>query len=317
MRWPIAILLVLALVPPFSGTDPVLPLRADLRMEAAPYVPEGGWPRRIGALQPVGALRLTASDPSFGGFSALTVQGGAALMLSDGGNYVRFAIAGGRLRTLAAGALPAGPGTGWAREDRDTESLVYDAAVDHAWVGFENGNAIWRYDARLRQAQAQRAPAAMRGWPVNGGAEAMARYGDRFIVIAEQARVRPGIRQGVIFEGDPALPGTRSAKFGFVPPPHYAPSDATMLPGGDLLVLVRRWERVHFSAKLVRVPRRELRAGATVRGQVIATLAPPLLRENAEGLAITRERGATMVWIVTDNDGWWTRPTLLLKFRLR
>jgi hypothetical protein len=43
---------------------------------------------------------------------------------------------------------------------------------------------------------------------------------------------------------------------------------------------------------------------------------PPLIGENCEGLAVTQEKGATMVWIVTDNDLAWYRPTLLVKFRL-
>ncbi len=83
-----------------------------------------------------------------------------------------------------------------------------------------------------------------------------------------------------------------------------------------LLVLNRRFSKFRFYAALVRVPASSLRADATVGGTVIAAWGQPLVGENCEGLAVTQEKGATMVWIVTDNDLAWYRPTLLVKFRL-
>lgn len=312
------VLLVLVGVPSFSGIDRLPLIKREVRVTARGYVPDGGWPARIGALAPVGGLALAANDPAFGGFSALAVQGGAATLLSDGGNLVRLSIRQGRVESRGGVSLRLGPGTGWAKESRDTESLVLDAARGQAWIGFERANAIWRYELPGWRASGWRAPGAMRRWPMNGGAEVMVRLGDRFIVIAEQTRgrARGGGRPGLIFTGDPTDAKTPVSRFRFLPPRGYSPSDAAALPGGDLLILVRRWRDLHFSAKLVRVARGDIRPGASVRGREIATLAPPVLRENAEGLAITREGGATMVWIVTDNDGWWIRPTLLLKFRL-
>jgi hypothetical protein len=119
------------------------------------------------------------------------------------------------------------------------------------------------------------------------------------------------------FSGDPTLAGTRAAPLHVRPPPRYDPSDAAELPNGDLLVLTRRFQYpFRFTAKLVRIPRAAIRPGATVAGTVIATLAAPVLGENAEGIAVTREGGRTMVWIVTDNDVMSWRPTYLLKFRL-
>lgn len=310
--------MVLVGVPTFSGVDRLPLIDPGVRVRARAYVPKGGWPARIGVLVPIGGLVLSARDPAFGGFSALVVQQGAATILSDGGNIVRLAIADGHVRTLGAASLRLGPYTGWDKESRDTESLVIDAAAGRAWIGYELANAIWRYDVADWHARAWRAPAAMQKWHDNGGPEAMARHGRRFIVIAEQSDKQSsrGARSGIIFAGDPTDANTKASRFQFVPPRGYSPSDAAMLPGGDLLVLVRRWQRFHFSGKLLRVRGADIRAGAAVRGREIATFAPPVLRENPEGLAITRERGKTMVWIVTDNDGWLLRPTLLLKFRL-
>lgn len=319
MKWPFSIALVLALVPGWSGIDRLPIIASDAVVHAAAYVPDGGWPRRVGALTPIGAVRLWSRDPAFGGFSALSVSDGAATLLSDGGNYVRVSISGQHLITRAAGALPDGPGTGWAKESRDTESLTVDRASGRAWIGYERANAIWRYSADLRRAEAHAAPAAMREWPTNGGAEAMVRLNDgRFVVIGEQARVRGrrGLRQALIFGGDPTARATTVERFGYRPPAGYNPSDAAVLPGGDLLVLNRRFSQLRFFAVLTRVRVADIRAGATVTGQEIARWGPPLLGENPEGIAVTREGGRTMLWVVTDNDLAWYRPTLLLKFRI-
>lgn len=319
MKWPLSIALVLALVPGWSGTDRLPIIAANAVVHAAAYVPNGGWPRRIGALTPIGAVRLWSRDPAFGGFSALAVANGEVTLLSDGGNYVRVAISGNHLLTRAAGALPDGPGTGWAKESRDTESLAIDPASGRAWIGYERANAIWRYSADLRRVEAHATPAAMHEWPMNGGAESMARLRDgRFVVISEQARAKGKgrLRQALIFSGDPTMQGTQVERFRYRPPAGYNPSDAAVLPNGDLLVLNRRFSRLRFDAVLVRIPLAALRAGATVAGEEIARWGPPLLGENPEGLAVTREHGRTMLWVVTDNDLAWYRPTLLMKFRL-
>lgn len=319
VKWPLSVALVFALVPGWTGLDRLPLISPEPVVHATAYVPAGGWPRRIGALTPVGAIQLWSRDPAFGGFSALAINDGAATLLSDGGNYVRFAIAGRHLVTRAAGSLPDGPGTGWAKESRDTESLTIDHERGHAWIGYERANAIWRYSADLRRTERHVAPGAMHKWPVNGGPESMVRLRDgRFVVISEQARPKGerGLREALIFSGDPTERGTRVARFRYRPPEGYAPSDAAVLPDGDVLVLNRRFSRLRFHAVLVRVRVADLHAGATVGGREIARWGPPLVGENPEGLAVTRERGRTILWVVTDNDLAWYRPTLLLKFRL-
>lgn len=318
MRWPLSILAVLVVVPRYAG-DERLPLIDDTpHVTATRYVPKGGWPARIGALVPVGGVALSSFDPAFGGFSAIAMRGGRAMLLSDGGNVVSFALQKGRVARARGHVLPDGPDVGWDRRDRDSESMALDPATGTAWVGYENDNQIWRYSASFTRAVAHRQPRLMRHWTVNQGAESLVRLRDgRFVAIAERKPDRR-TRHAVLFSGDPTSPATKAATFRFVPPPRYDPSDAAELPNGDLLVLTRRFQYpFRFTAKLVRVPRAALRAGGEVSGKVIATLAPPALGENAEGVAVTQEGGRTMVWIVTDNDGMVWRPTYLLKFRLR
>ena len=318
MRWPVSILAVLLIVPRYSGDERLPLIGATPAIDAKIYTPRGGWPTRIGALEPIGALTVSSHDAAFGGFSAIALRQGRAILLSDGGNIASFAIRRGRIEQPRGTVLPDGPGTGWDRRDRDSESLALDQVRGTAWVGYENDDQIWRYAPGFARAQGAARPRSMRAWVNNQGAESLVRLRDgRFIAIAERKPTRR-LRYAVLFSGDPTARATRAAEFMFRPPDDYDPSDATELPNGDVLVLTRRFQYpFRFTAKLVRVPRTAIRAGNVARGEVIATLAPPVMGENCEGIAATREHGRTIIWLVTDNDVMPWRPTYLMKFRLR
>jgi hypothetical protein len=260
---------------------------------------------------------LHSYDAAFGGFSALAIREGRALLLNDGGNVLSLALRRGKVVDPRGHVLPDGPGIGWHRRDRDSESLALDPATGTVWVGFETDNEIWRYSPDFTRPAGQAWPEEMRNWEVNQGAESLVRLRDgRFVAIAERKPDRR-TRHMLLFSGDPIDSRTRVTPMRLRVPLRYHPSDAAELPNGDLLVLLRRFQYpFRFTAKLLRVPRAALQRGADVEGEVIATLAPPIIGENAEGLTVTREGKRTMLWIVTDNDGMPWRPTYLLKFAL-
>ena len=318
VRFLASILLVLLFVPAWTGEGRLPLFDRPVQIEASP-LPLQALPRRFGRLTLVGAMRLEGDSPAFGGFSALSVRGGRVTMLSDGGNWASFAIRRGNPVAVEAGALPYGPGTGWLKRDRDSESLAVDPATGRIWIGFERANAIWRYAPGFARAEAQVRPPEMRGWPDNAGPETLVRLRDGgFVIVAERGKKRRYARPGLLFARDPvANVGEKPLKFTFRPPPGYDPSDAVELPNGDLLVLVRRFALpFRFSAKLVILPRRAIRAGKEIAGREIATLADGVFAENWEGVALTREQGHTMVWLVSDRDTALLQHTVLAKFRL-
>lgn len=317
VRWALSLGAVLLIVPRYAGNERLALISAAPSITIEPYVPEGGWPARIGRLVPLARYKLRSRDPAFGGFSAIAWRGGRAILMSDGGNLVSFTLSDAGAVDPRGYVLPDGPAVGWDRADRDSESLALDPERGTAWVGFENQNEIWRYSPDFQRAERRSAPGLMRQWVRNQGAEALVRLPDgRFVAFAERKPNRRE-RYAVLFSGDPTEPRIKAAPFRFFPPYRYDPSDAAVLPNGDLLVLTRRFQYPFtFSAKLVRVKAAALRRGAQVRGTVVATLAAPIMSENCEGIAITEEGGATMVWIVTDNDGMPWRPSYLLKFQL-
>ncbi|WP_374944045.1 esterase-like activity of phytase family protein [Sphingomonas sp.] len=326
------VLFVLGIVPGWSGETrlPLLDVRAQMDATRVDLDPRSPQRRRVGQLLFLGGVALTSRDPAFGGFSALAVDGDRFTLLSDGGNVVRFRMgADWRPHALVFSNLPAGPGTGWDKRDRDSESLAVDPATGRLWVGFENSDAIWRYAPGFARAEAQVVPPAMAAWPNNGGPESLARLpGGRFVAIGEVPHVPPRAwagseaarlhtRDARVFFGDPTAPGLRQARFAYVPFGRYDPADAAALPNGDLLVLDRRFALpFHWSNRLSVVPAATIGAGRVARGRLIATLDAPLIHDNFEGVAVTREGADTILWLVSDDNQLPIQRSLLLKFRL-
>lgn len=324
-----SILLMLFLTPPWMGQKQLALLGREPLFEASRVALDEANPtlKRAGQLTWLGGVRLKSPDPAFGGFSAMQVAGDGFTLLSDGGNIVRFRMKDWRIGERRFAELPAGPGTGWLKQDRDSESMTADPKTGRIWVGFERANGIWRYSPGLARGEAHATPPAMADWPMNGGAEAMTRLSDgSFIVLGEtdpwpkgKGRGMGGdrARAAIRFSGDPTQRPRAGFRFSYLPPDHYDPSDLAELPDGRLLVLNRRFALpFDFSTKLIVIDPRAIRPGALVRGREIATLAKPLIHENFEGLAVTREGNATIIWIVSDDNQMFLQRSLLLKFRL-
>lgn len=274
---------------------------------------------RVGDLVWLGGVQLRSHDPQFGGFSSLSIAGDHFTLLSDSGDIVRFAMgADWRVRNPSFAELPAGPGTGWFKRDRDSESMSIDRKTGEVWVGFESYNQFWRYDSRFLRAVGHVAPPAMAGWPANQGPEAMTVLpGGGMVTIAEadpwpKARGRAGI----VFYGDPVRRPRWGFRFNYIPPRGYDPSDMTVLPDGRWLILNRRFAWARFSNVLTVVDPAQVKPGASVRGRDIATLAAPLIHDNFEGVTTTREGAATIIWLVSDDNQLSVQRSLLLKFRL-
>jgi hypothetical protein len=324
MRRNLILLVILAVLGPGWSRTERLDLFAagpgEMRAERVALDPCDPSRRRLGALTFLGGVALTGPDPAFGGFSALHVAGDRFAMLSDGGGIVRFRMDGaGTVSGARFADLPAGPGGLWKKQDRDSESMAIDPATGAIWVGFERWNMIWRYAPGFAHTTGRVTPPAMDDWSFNSGPESLVRRTDgSFVVLSEGHFAKDGSgSSGRVFAGDPVA-GAASYGFRLRGPKGWRASDAAELPDGRMLVLLRRFALAQrgFATKLLLVDRGAIRPGAVVRGRIIATLAYPLVHDNFEGLAITREQGRTIVWLVSDDNQLFLQRTLLLKFTL-
>lgn len=321
----LSIMALLVFVPGWS-TVPRLPLlgaRAVFTVEPVVLYPTAPDRRRLGALLYERGYRLRSADPAFGSFSSLLVDGDRFTLLSDGGNVVRFRLdSKGRVADRIFADLPDGPGIGWEKSDRDSESMTRDPASGTIWVGFENSNAIWAYTPDFAKPLGRVTPRPMRKWPVNGGAEAMARLRDGSFIVLSEVEEWPGTKgravMGIRFDGDPLMASQRGFRFGYRPPAGYKPTGIAELPDGRLLVLNRRFRISNgFRVILTLVDNRAISPGKVATGQELARFAPPALTDNFEGIAVVREStGRTAMWIVSDDNQSSLQQSLLLKFSI-
>lgn len=325
MRIVLSVLLCLVFVQDYSGDARLpLPLAPPLgnTVRAERVLLHAGQPnrRRIGALTFLDGVELREQGRGIGGYSALVVDGTRITTVSDSGTILSFDWPGGtRLANIRYASLTEGPGKGWSKLDRDSESLTRDPATGTMWVGFEGANAIWRYTPDLSRATGHLRPKEMVRWETNGGPETLLRLADgRFVTIAEtRGDAKAGQRHGIVFSGDPVARGTRTFAFRYRPPAGTHPVDATELPDGRILILNRGVGLPYgFYSILTVIERGAIRPGAVVRGRAIARLEAPAIHDNFEGLAATTENGRTILWLISDDNQFFLQRTLLLKFRL-
>lgn len=298
-------------------TDPPSPRRSFIAYTPVPLDLDRPSVRRVGKLTFLGGWILRSNDWRFGGISGLAVSGRSATAVSDRGRVLRFSLPqDGRRTPLALFPLRDGFGPPVKEEDRDSESLLIHGGT--AWIGFENHQAVWRYATVSWSGLGGARPAAMRKWPVNGGPEAMVRLGDgRFLVFSESERVGEGMREVLMFAGDPSLEGTPVTRLRYRPPAGYRATDAALLADGRMLVLNRRFAMSEgVSAVIVAVTLPRLVEGATLVGAEVARLASPLTVDNFEALSVQQEGGRTILWIASDDNFMPLQRTLLMKFAL-
>jgi hypothetical protein len=315
-RAALAALAAFALATPLAAPPPPgrgAPGSAPLVAEPVPLDPQSPGRRELGPLRYLGGWALSSNDRRFGAISALAAEpGGTLLALSDHAILFRFAPPGSGASAVAIHPLRDGPGGLTEKEQRDTEALVLSG--DRLWLAFENSNEIWRYAAGDFGAATKAAPAAMKDWAANRGAEAMVRFPDgRFLLISEDEDAE-GISGALLVEGDPTGPTTASLPLRIDPPPGQRVTDAALLPDGRLLLLTRGLSLGSGWTAGLLLARLPARGGDTIETEEVAAFDPPLTRDNMEGLAVTQEGGRTIVWMASDDNLIPLQRTLLLKF---
>lgn len=321
----IVLLLAILLLPaphknkpqPF-GAGPLLVRARALSLNAADPAQ-----RDLGRLHYLGGWQLNSTHHGFGGISSLLAEpDGQILALSDSGTLMGFHIGPGKAdRRPFIAPLPIRP------QDRDrpwwawdSEAMTHDPATQRYWVGFELQQMICRYSPGFARVEACRTWPEIEAWPETGSIESLARLPDgRFLVLAEMGMTADGSHDTLLFAGDPAEATTAAPMhLRYVPPRGYRPTDAIALDDRHILVLNRRLtlqELFTATLAIVELPERP-RPGDRLKARALARLAPPLLADNFEGLAVTQEGGRRVIWIASDDNHEFFQRTLLLKFAL-
>lgn len=276
--------------------DSVQPLGPD-RAAAVRFVPVQ-LPAATPSLRLLGAWAVAVDDPRFGGESALVFEHGRLLALSDFAVLTTLPLPG--AGTVASvHSLPQVNGDPRFKANRDSEALVRDRSGRGWWVAYEHRHAIARYDERLERLRAITRLARTR-WSVNRGIESLLAEPNGVTAIAENGR------EVVTLSGDRVrrepLTGTEGNLV----------SDATRLADGRTILILRRLTATGFRNALAWLERGP--GGWTARR--FAAL-PARGIDNFEGIASEPlADGATRLWLITDNDAFRWRRTLLIALLL-
>ena len=316
---PTAVLLALLVLP--AGADFAAARPVSVQVAPVPLDTTNLNRNTVGGLRYRGGLILTSADGSFGGLSALSVSpdGTRLVALSDTGLWFTAALRYDRRGDLAGigaadlGLLEGADGRPLSGKiERDAESMATGADGELV-VAFERHHRLVRYAGAGGKPELLVPPMELNLAPANGGIEALTRLEDgRLVVLSEAFQTEGGVVGWVGTDGAWDL-------FTYETDGGFAPTGATTLPGGDVVVVERNYTALTGTVKvrLRRVGASAFKAGARVGGTLIAELAPPMTVDNFEGVSAHRDAdGKTRVTLVSDDNFSRRQRTLLMMFEL-
>lgn len=308
-------------------SDKAVPVTVAARqiVHFAPGQPERS---RFGRLVFRGGLVLTSPDKDFGGLSglALDATGEQFIAISDHGDWFTGKLryhgeAPAALENVTSGPLVGADGrTLAAKRWYDTESLALDGMM--AYVGIERVHQIVRMDLSkgiLRaRAESLPVPDGLRRLPSNKGTEGLVfvpkerTLGGALIAFSERGLDEAGNIKAFVIGGP--RPGTFAVKRSN----DFDISDAALVPGGDVLILERKFSILTGVAIRIRaITLDAIAAGSTVDGPAIfeADMANDI--DNLEAMAVHRtDIGDTVLTLVSDDNFSPIQRTILLQFTL-
>jgi cyclophilin family peptidyl-prolyl cis-trans isomerase len=281
----------------------------------------------IGELIFRGGVEIAPDKAGIGGISGLEWHDGVLYAVSDNGRWLMLTpedVAGrlvdvssitiGDLRDLRGGKLKG--------DFVDAEAITRTATGE--WlIAFERQNRIWRYAApgAVPTPSGIDLAGLLAGARLNAEIETMAAYDGGLLVCGEWAdAARPNCRR-ITAGGTEAFHLAAPAGIAEF---RGAPTDAACRADGSACFVL-------FRSYTPSAPARQRNRAAIVKvaadnsAETLAVLAPPMVLDNFEGLALREERGRTFLYIVSDdnfgNCANSTKPdcqhTYLLKFEVK
>ena len=262
-----------------------------------------------------GGLELSSGHKFFGGYSGLTVSpdGSKMIAISDRGTWLKADLIheNGRLSGIAnAGVAPilGANGKRLGVGYRDAEALATDPRGGFL-ISFEGQHRLNHYSVAPLPVGSMPAllatPDGLSSAPLNKGLEAIVPLGARrYLLLTEDHRNDDLDTIGWILTHSHDRKSGSAAEISLAVSGLFHPTDAALLPDGDILVLERRYMVLKGgSMRLRRINSADVMPGTRLVGTTLGTITPPLTVDNMEGLAIrTDSDGKTLVYIMSDDN---------------
>ena len=305
--------------PALAQTEEFLPLTEPVELIA------GEPDHAVGDLIFRGGVAIAPDKAAIGGVSGLEWQDGALFAVTDDGRWLEIIPDERGLRLVDVSQVVIGPmaderGRDLKDKARGDAEALTRLPTGEWLVAFEQEHRLWRYadavpGALVTGVDPRAAPLIAAIAQANSGIEALAAYGEALLACGEWVdAARPNCLR-VTDAGAQAfhLPAPEGiAEAGGVP------TDAACKTDGTCFVLFRSYRQGEGNRAAIV----ELAADNTAR--TLAVLAPPLMLDNFEGLALREEAGRQFLYLVSDDNfrNCDTRPgsgcqrTLLMKFEI-
>ncbi len=285
--------------------------------------------KRFGKLEYRGGLTLTSTNRNFGGISGLVIDpdGSRFVAITDRGFWLTGNILseGDRPTGLVKAEIapviaPDGKAAGEGRR-YDTESLARDGET--LFVGVERVNEILRFNfgksGPLARAESIPVPAGVKKLSFNGGLEGLAfvppgmPLAGTLIALGEQGPTKS--------DDNPAflIGGPQPGAFFIKRSDDFDVTDATITPGGHLIVLERHFSLMRGVAmRIRRVSLKEIKPGARVEGEILLTADGGYEIDNMEAISAHRNAAGETILTVMSDDNFNTllQRTILLRFAI-
>jgi hypothetical protein len=327
----LAAALLIAAIPGDAQTPPVADAPVAIEVTAQPIMAfdiRDPSRRQFGLLEFQGGLSLRSPYRKFGGLSAIRVgpDGARFIALSDKGWWFRGRLVYDDTRPIGITDAEMAPILGAdgkplaAGDWYDTESIAEDGGT--LYVGIERVHQIMRFnygkDGLLARGQPIAVPRELRALPANKGLEALVFVPKGFalagtlIAISERGLDKAGNILAFLIGGP--TPGGFAVKRSA----SYDISDAALLPGGDLLLLERKFSWTGgLSVRMRRLALGDIKPGALVDGPALFEADLGYEIDNMEGLSVHRGPGGeTVLTLISDDNFSVIQRTLLLQFTL-
>ena len=281
---------------------------------------------RFGSLEFRGGLVLTSTHRSFGGISALYIHsdGERFIALSDRAAWIRGRIVydGNRPASITEASIHPVLGTDGQPAPRwDTESMA--ASGPRLFVGLEGSNSIFRFDFDWKlfpeNAHPVPVPPELKDLPSNQGLEALVfvprsyRLGQTLIGFSERGLTNEGNLKAFLIGGPtPGMFAVRRTE-------GFDISDASLLPGGDILILERQFSLQRGVAmRIRRIRMGDIKPGALVDGPAVIETDIRCQIDNMEAMSVHRNHeGETLLTLMSDDNFSPIQRTLMLQFVLK
>ncbi len=317
--------------PKFSNVAP-----QSITITAEPISLDQGDPAQLepGSLIWRSGIVLKSQSSFLGGYSGLTLNGDGTRLIavSDAGLWLsaRLEMRDGKLiglKNARTGSLKARnnkPLTSGRYRDAESIAPVKRGRLDQPlYVGFERLHRIGLFPVKNGQLAGPshyvKIPSIIKRAKGNKGFEALALlntgpHKGALLAFTEQFLNKDGNHRAWILKGGKTL------ALSLVRLDDFDVTGAATLPGGDVLVLERRFSFSRgIAARVRRISGQDIKPGARLNGKIVLDLRGATQIDNMEGIAIHRSpKGQTIVTLISDdNFNPAFQRTLMMQFVLR